>query len=208
MSKKSLLSGLKKIASSLPETPAIKEALSVLKNEINAIVEKKIESTGDYPIPEEIDGNPQAIAIFSDGACRGNPGPGAWGCFIQEHTGASLFAAKAYAEHTTNNKMELQGAIEGLLYTEENLPFKNEIFVYSDSKYVVDGMKSWVAGWKKRGWKKADKKTPENVEQWIELDRLRNELPNVSFHWVKGHAGHPQNEYCDQLANEALDENL
>ena len=81
-----------------------------------------------------------------------------------------------------------------------------KLILFSDSKYVVDGLKSWIHGWKRRGWKKADKKVPENVELWQQLDQLVSKFKNIEYQWVKGHAGHPQNERCDQLANEALDD--
>ena len=83
---------------------------------------------------------------------------------------------------------------------------KATVYLYSDSKYVVDGMKSWVKGWKARGWKKADKKAPENVELWKELDTVAAGFWQIEYHWVKGHSGHPQNERCDQIANMALDD--
>ena len=108
--------------------------------------------------------------------------------------------------------MELQGAIEGLsgvldLINNGEVTQNNEkIVLVSDSKYVLDGMSKWVSGWKKRGWKKADGKVPENVELWKELDQLNHDLGQVQTIWVKGHAGHPQNELCDQLANYALDD--
>ena len=80
------------------------------------------------------------------------------------------------------------------------------VFLYSDSKYVVDGIQKWVPGWKRRGWKKADNKAPENLDLWQELDVLVSKFDELQFKWVKGHSGHPQNEFCDQLANKSLDE--
>jgi ribonuclease HI len=103
--------------------------------------------------------------------------------------------------------MELLGAIEGLssvLETEELID--KQVILISDSRYVIDGLKSWLAGWKKRGWKKSDGKPPENLDLWMRLDKLNQELNGVHLYWVKRHSGHPQNELCDQLANEALDE--
>jgi ribonuclease HI len=110
--------------------------------------------------------------------------------------------------------MELGGAIKGLQEIKENLPaigkdaLLTKIKVVTDSKYVVEGMKSWVQGWKSRGWKKADGKAPENLDLWQELDQVRNHFMNIEWVWVKGHGGHPQNEYCDRKANEAMDENI
>ena len=108
--------------------------------------------------------------------------------------------------------MELEGAIQALAELqrscdESDILFEEaQVYLYSDSKYVVDGMNQWVVNWKKRGWKKADKKEPENVDRWKRLDVLASEFYKVHFRWVKGHAGHPQNERCDELANFALDE--
>jgi ribonuclease HI len=108
--------------------------------------------------------------------------------------------------------MELSGVIKGLHglfekfqedgFSGSHLP----VFVYSDSKYVVDGIKLWVPGWKSRGWKKADNKEPENLALWKELDQLTSSFLKIDFIWVKGHAGHPQNELCDQMCNSALNE--
>jgi ribonuclease HI len=145
---------------------------------------------------------------FSDGACRGNPGPGAWGSLVQRVDESVIYEGSGIEVNTTNNRMELQGAIEALKFICSFSEFNKSqsVVLVSDSKYVVDGMNQWVVGWKKRGWKKADKKTPENIEQWQELDRLKESFDSLIFQWVKGHAGHPQNEHCDQLANVALDE--
>ncbi|PIK16746.1 MAG: ribonuclease HI [Halobacteriovorax sp. JY17] len=149
-----------------------------------------------------------AYALFSDGACRGNPGPGAWGMVGQNAKGEVLFKGSGVETTTTNNRMEMMGAIEAMKYllSEGVNTDSAEVYLYSDSKYVVDGLKSWMQGWKNRGWKKADKKTPENVDLWQELDRISSSFSNIQYLWVKGHAGHPQNELCDQLANEALDD--
>lgn len=145
---------------------------------------------------------------FSDGACRGNPGPGAWGSLVQVMDETVIYEGSGVELSTTNNRMELQGAIEALRFIAEYPSFKNQnkVVLVSDSKYVVDGMNQWVQGWKKRGWKKADKKTPENVDQWQQLDALGERFSNLIFKWIKGHSGHPQNEHCDQMANAALDE--
>lgn len=166
----------------------------------------------ELTLPKELNNLERAFAIFSDGACRGNPGPGSWACITQDIKGEILFKASGVDVPTTNNKMELQGVIEGLTglidkWVEDQISDRQTpVFVYSDSKYVVDGITSWVDGWKARGWKKADGKVPENKEQWMQLDNLKGHFDSLKFIWVKGHAGHPQNELCDQLCNQALDE--
>ncbi len=158
-------------------------------------------------VPQELADKFDFIA-FSDGACRGNPGPGAWGSLVQRPDHEIIYEGSGVELMTTNNKMELQGAIEALHFISQHPHFDQGSLtvLVSDSKYVVDGINQWVPGWKKRGWKKADKKTPENVDLWQRLDELRQSMGKVAFQWVKGHAGHPQNEFCDLLANQALDE--
>ncbi|MGB0453760.1 MAG: ribonuclease HI [Bacteriovoracaceae bacterium] len=154
---------------------------------------------------------PGTFLCFSDGACRGNPGPGGWGYMVQSDRGNLLHEDNGFLEKTTNNQMELTAAIEALDYVtsvesvQENLA-SPKVILYSDSKYVLDGLNSWVHGWKSRGWKKADKKPPENLELWQRLDALRGGFAEVRTVWVKGHSGHPQNERCDELANMAIDE--
>lgn len=185
------------------------EAIEVLKAEGNELDFTPAGSTpGEFGPPENL--KTEGFAVYSDGACRGNPGPGAWGMVAQDHKGEVLFYDSAVDEETTNNRMELRGAIEGLsslleYFEKNNLPSNTEVRLVSDSKYVLDGITKWVPGWKSRGWKKADKKAPENVELWKELDEVVASFSNIDFEWVRGHQGHPQNEYCDQLANEALD---
>jgi ribonuclease HI len=169
---------------------------------------------GILPPPAEIAQGPHSLALYSDGGCRGNPGPGAYAFVIQEQNGSVLAEGVEFESYTTNNKMELSGPIRGLQEIKDILPgvgkdaLLTKLKVMTDSKYVVDGMKSWVQGWKSRGWKKADGKAPENLELWQELDRLRNCFMEIEWVWVKGHGGHPQNEYCDRKANEAMDENI
>lgn len=213
MKKAEALRMLRKIEGKLEDHELVSDLVHQLAEIVEEYWPKTVEKIADpsgYPLPNEIvDGE---LAIFSDGACRGNPGPGAWACMGQSADGKIVLESSGVAVPTTNNIMEMTGALEGIkmakmvLEEEGQLNSDMVIRVYSDSKYLVDGMKSWVEGWKRRGWKKADKKTPENVEIWQELDAIRNELKEVSFHWVKGHAGHPQNEYCDSMANKALDE--
>jgi ribonuclease HI len=163
-------------------------------------------------LPEELRDLNQAYAVFADGACRGNPGPGAWAAIIQDASANILLKSSGVDVPTTNNKMELEGVIRGLKgliekWVDEGFSDRETpVWVYSDSKYVIEGIDKWVPGWKSRGWRKADNKEPENLVLWQELDDLKSKFNKISFVWVKGHAGHPQNEMCDKMANLALDE--
>ena len=157
-----------------------------------------------FPIPQEVK-EKQAIALFTDGACRGNPGPGAWGAVGQKINHVFIFEISGAAETTTNNKMELTGAIMALDQLIKREETDKAVILYSDSRYVVDGITSWVPDWKKRGWRKRDKKVPDNMDLWLQLDQLKNEFTALHFRWIRGHQGHPQNEYVDHLANQALD---
>jgi ribonuclease HI len=141
----------------------------------------------------------QKVIIHTDGACSGNPGPGGWGAIL-EYNGTRK-ELKGGEPQTTNNRMELKGAIEAL--NALNRPCTVEMHV--DSQYVKDGITKWIHGWKKNGWKTADKKPVKNAELWAALDEAikRHE---ISWHWVKGHAGHAQNERADELAREGLQE--
>lgn len=137
------------------------------------------------------------VTIYTDGACSGNPGPGGWGAVLQY--GEHRKELSGGEPHTTNNKMELTGVIEALRLLREPC----EIDLYSDSKYVVDGItKGWAKGWRARGWKKSDKTPAKNPELWGALLDLL-EVHTVRFHWVKGHADNPFNNRCDELAVEA-----
>lgn len=212
MTKKRLESLLRELTQKLT-SDAARGALSVLKQEVKAMPDDvAVQSLGELPLPSEVQARPNRFGLFSDGACRGNPGPGAWGMLGQDHQGQLLFEASGVEMLTTNNRMELMGAIESLralqaVLAERSLAPKDvEVYLYSDSRYVLDGLNSWLESWKARGWKKADKKPPENLELWQELDELRAFYPSLSMVWVKGHSGHPQNEKCDWLANQALDE--
>jgi ribonuclease HI len=141
------------------------------------------------------------IQIFSDGACRGNPGPGGWGVLLRYR--AHEKTLHGGEPNTTNNRMELQAVIAGLsaLKPDNNTPVE----VHTDSKYVQQGMLSWIHGWKRNGWKTADRKPVKNADLWQQLDMLAQKF-DISWHWVKGHAGHPENERADQLANQGIDE--
>lgn len=186
------------------KTPVAQDALKTLLAEL-AEMKDDDEVQSGLPLPKEL-GAKQTVGLFSDGACRGNPGPGAFAFIIQQKADEVLFDGAECFEKTTNNRMELSGVIEGLKCLRTQMGTSSKIFVYTDSKYVVDGINKWVDGWKSRGWKKADKKEPENLELWKQLDELKIAL-KPAFLWVKGHAGHPQNELVDQMANELLDEN-
>ena len=136
------------------------------------------------------------IELFTDGACSGNPGPGGWGAILR-YNGHEKELCGGEAE-TTNNRMELTAVIEGLSALKESC----EIELFTDSKYVCDAVaKRWVYSWKANGWKKADKKPALNVDLWEKLLELLD-THKVNFNWIKGHAGHPENERCDTLAVE------
>ena len=139
------------------------------------------------------------IEIYTDGACRGNPGPGGWGALlIYQGTKKTLYGG---ASDTTNNRMEMQAVIEAL----KALKSKCEIKLYTDSKYVMDGINKWLPGWKKRNWKTANKKAVKNQDLWEVLD-LAIKMHEIEWHWVKGHTGNLGNEEADSLANRGIDE--
>ena len=138
------------------------------------------------------------VEIFTDGACKGNPGPGGWGALLR--MGRHEKELSGGEADTTNNRMELTAAIRGL----EALIEPCEVELYSDSKYVLDGITKWVHGWKKRGWVNASKKPVMNAELWHDLIEA-TARHDVHWHWVRGHSGHPENERVDALANRAAD---
>jgi ribonuclease HI len=139
------------------------------------------------------------VEIFTDGACRGNPGPGGWGVVLRygEHE-KELYGGETW---TTNNRMELMAAIRAL----ETLKRPCSVRLTTDSIYVRNGITDWLSNWKKRGWKTAAKKPVKNAELWQRLDQAA-QAHRISWHWVKGHSGHPENERADQLANRGIDE--
>ncbi len=141
------------------------------------------------------------VLIFTDGACRGNPGPGGWGVVIRY--GAHEKTLYGYELDTTNNRMELMAAIQALRLLRE--PCSVEL--YTDSQYVQKGITEWLSGWKKRHWKKADNKPVKNTDLWKELDE-DSSRHKITWHWVKAHNGHRENEMADALANQAIDELL
>lgn len=139
------------------------------------------------------------VEIFTDGACRGNPGPGGWGALLRYggHE-KELFGGEA---ETTNNRMELMAAIQAI----ESLTRSCKIALTTDSVYVRSGITEWLPNWKKRGWKTAAKKPVKNADLWRRLDQAV-QGHEVSWHWVKGHSGHAENERADELANRGIDE--
>jgi len=133
------------------------------------------------------------VELFADGACLGNPGPGGWAALLRfKGTDREVSGGEAM---TTNNRMELMAVIAGL----NSLTRRCKVKVTTDSQYVQKGISEWIHGWKKRGWKTADKKPVKNIDLWQALDEARN-AHHVSWHWVKGHSGHVENERVDQLA--------
>ena len=141
------------------------------------------------------------INIYTDGACSGNPGKGGWGVVILDNNKEILL--NGGDQLTTNNKMELTAAIKALGYFET----KKNLTIYTDSKYVKDGIESWIINWKKNGWKTSTKKIVKTKELWMQLDNLINQH-NVTWNWVKGHAGFEFNEKADELARKYIENNI
>ena len=139
------------------------------------------------------------VEIATDGACKGNPGPGGWGVVLR--AGATEKELCGGEPLTTNNRMELTAAIEAL----NALKRPCRVQLSTDSRYVMDGLTKWIKGWQKNGWKTADKKPVKNADLWQKLDTLR-QTHEVKWIWVRGHAGHPENERADALANRGIDE--
>ena len=142
------------------------------------------------------------IELFTDGACRGNPGPGGWGALLR--LGSKEKSISGGALETTNNRMELQAAIAGLA------AIKHPCLVHltTDSTYVRTGITEWMAGWKRNGWKNAKKQPVKNKDCWLALEEQVGRHHEVVWHWVKGHSGHRENEIADQLANQGLEDCL
>ena len=142
------------------------------------------------------------LYAYTDGACSGNPGPGGWGALMQARDGDAVVKErelKGGEAQTTNNRMELLAAIHAL----ETLERETEITIVTDSNYVKNGITAWIFGWKKNGWKNAAKKPVKNAELWQRLDAA-NARHKVTWEWVKGHAGHPENERADALARAGM----
>ena len=136
------------------------------------------------------------VEIFPDGACKGNPGPGGWGAVLR--TGGHEKELSGSDPATTNNRMEMTAVIEAL----RALNSPCEVKLHTDSKYVIDGITKWIFGWQKNGWKNAAKKPVANADLWLALVEAKR-LHKVSWHWIKGHSGHPENERADVLASNA-----
>lgn len=161
------------------ETPSCGSALGLCTGTIPLMPKKKVE-------------------LFTDGACSGNPGPGGW-AFVLRHPASGKTIERAGAEmETTNNRMELMAVIEGLGALNES----SIVELTSDSKYVLEGLKSWLDNWIRRGWMTSSKKPVKNRDLWERLSELR-EAHELRFHWIRGHAGHAENERCDALAVDA-----
>jgi len=136
--------------------------------------------------------------LYTDGACRGNPGPGGWGAVIS--FGGKEKSISGACAHTTNNRMELTAAIKALDAIDANSSIK----IWTDSKYVQNGITQWIKGWKKNNWRSSTGKPVKNIELWQELDSACSRHFEVKWHWVKGHSGDPANERADRLATEAI----
>ena len=141
------------------------------------------------------------VVIYTDGACKGNPGPGGWGAWLKsgEHE-KELWGGEPL---TTNNRMELTAVIEALTA----LKRRSQVVIYTDSQYVRQGITTWIHGWKARGWKTADKQPVKNVELWQRLDEV-SATHDMTWRWVKGHSGDPGNERADRLANRGVETHL
>ncbi|MDO9459732.1 MAG: ribonuclease HI [Alphaproteobacteria bacterium] len=137
------------------------------------------------------------VDIYTDGACSGNPGPGGWGVLLVHGGGEKTLCGGA--SDTTNNRMEMTAAIEAL----KALKRPCTAHIHTDSAYLRDGITKWIHGWKRNGWRTADKKPVKNQDLWLELE-AQIEHQHVTWHWVKGHAGHPENERADALANQGM----
>ena len=143
--------------------------------------------------------NEATVEIYADGACKGNPGPGGWGVFMR--AGAHEKELWGGERDTTNNRMELTAVIRALEALKRPVPVK----LYTDSKYVQQGISAWIHNWKRNGWRTADKKPVKNADLWQELDVLARQF-QVEWTWVKGHAGNPGNDRADQLANRGIED--
>jgi ribonuclease HI len=140
---------------------------------------------------------PKKVTIYTDGACSGNPGPGGWGAVLI--WGEHRKELSGGAPETTNNRMELQAVIEALAAMKR----RAHIDLYTDSAYVKNGITAWIHSWKKNGWRTADKKPVKNADLWQALEAARHRH-DVDWHWVKGHAGHPENDRADELARQGM----
>ena len=138
-----------------------------------------------------------SITIYTDGACKGNPGEGGWGAYIEYNN--EKVKLYGYEKDTTNNRMEIIAAIEAL----RSINAQSNIIIYTDSKYLMNGINTWIHGWKKNNWKTSSNKNVKNVDLWKIIDEL-NSNHSIEWIWVKGHSGNPGNEMADELANFAI----
>ena len=143
----------------------------------------------------------EKVEIYTDGACSGNPGPGGWGVVLRYKDREKELAG--FSLETTNNRMELQAAIEGL----KSLKRSMNVDLFTDSQYLRDGITKWLFQWKRNGWRLANKKPVKNQDLWEDLHALVQDH-HINWHWVKGHAGHPENERADALARQAIKDGL
>lgn len=191
--KSNIINKLNKLISFLEDSTSMSSTdLNHLESAVDAILGTRKTATEKSLKPTQ-----DIIYIWSDGACSGNPGPGGWGTIIEMD--GRLMELSGGSRKTTNNIMEMLGALEGIKRT----PPGSSIVLTSDSQYVVKGMTQWIHGWKKKGWKKADGKAVLNKDIWLELDEEASKR-TIDWKWIKGHAGHPENERCDELAREAI----
>lgn len=137
------------------------------------------------------------VVIYTDGACKGNPGEGGWGAILEFTNETNKIYG--YQENTTNNRMEIVAAIEAIKLVKE----ESDIIIYTDSKYLIDGINTWIHSWKKNNWKTSGNKDVKNVDLWKAIDEL-NSKHSIKWNWVKGHSGNPGNEMADDLANFAI----
>ena len=138
-----------------------------------------------------------SITIYTDGACKGNPGEGGWGAYIEYNN--EKVKLYGYEKNTTNNRMEITAAIEAL----RSIKIKSNIIIYTDSKYLMNGINTWIHDWKKKNWRTSSNKGVKNVDLWQIIDEL-NSNHSIKWIWVKGHSGNPGNEMADELANFAI----
>jgi len=173
----------------------LRERLIGVKNEL--VRNKKVMIELDVVVEKSSSKKFNAV-VYSDGGASPNPGPGGYGIVIDKGEGKNIEIAGYEASKTTNNRMELMGVIVGLEYVTKNLSSVGLFKVVTDSSYVKNGITNWIFGWKKNGWKTKNSAPVKNRDLWERLDELNSSL-SVSWEWVKGHAGHPENERCDEL---------
>lgn len=197
MKDKSRIIALINEISSLLENGAVHPSKKALKS----IETELIKIKGSIDIKPDTKPSNEIILIWSDGACKGNPGPGGWASIVQKDGESQEIYGSV--RKTTNNIMELTAALQGIRLT----PTGSQIVLTTDSKYLINGITEWIKNWKKKGWRKKDGSPVLNQELWQKLD-AESQTRRIEWMWIKGHSGHPQNERCDQLANIAISELL